>query len=389
MSWWKRSESSDWEEETTITDTLHLLAVGDMILGPNAESYFRHVAPLLNKGDVVIGQLEVPYTRRDPGAVELGRDPENLHALVSSNFSAVTLAGNHIQDAGVSGIEDTIGWLDRHNIAFTGAGMNLGEARKPAIVEREGTRFGFLSYNCVGPKESWASSEKPGCAYLHIITHYELEHATPGGPPTIYTWAEPASLDGMIEDIKALRSICDILVVSLHKGLVHMPVKLADYEQEISYAAINAGADLVLGHHAHILKGIELYRGKTIFHGLCNMVAYLPSLAPRPGQDARSWARRRREIFGFEPNPEYPTYPFHPEAIYSIIAKVGIENKNISRVSYIPCIVNKEGEPEVVEKGAGGEEVFEYMEKITREAGLNAKYQWQGDEIVINVAPSN
>lgn len=363
--------------------SLSLLAVGDIILGPDAESFFTYVAPVLKKGDIVIGQLEVPYTTRHPEAVALGRDPQILSALKSAGFDAVTLAGNHIWDAGAAGIEDTIQWLKSNNIAFVGAGLNIDEARRPVVIERSGTRFGFLSYNCVGPKETWANTERPGCAYVHVITHYELDYATPGGPPTIYTWAEPKTLGAMIDDIHKLRSLCDILVVSLHKGIGHTPAKLADYEKQVSYAAIDAGADLILAHHAHILRGIEFYKGKPIFHGLCNLVAYVPSLAPKDDQDPQSWAQRRREIFGFEPDPEYPTYPFHPEARYTIIAKCIIENKMISRVSYLPCIVNKQGQPELTGNNSRGDEVFNYMEKITREAALNASYQWLGNEVLV------
>jgi poly-gamma-glutamate synthesis protein (capsule biosynthesis protein) len=360
-----------------------MFAVGDIILGPDAEPFFTFVAPVLKTGDIVLGQLEVPYTTRDSDAVALGRDPENLSALISAGFNVVTLAGNHIWDAGAAGIEDTLAWLNKHDIAFTGGGMNINEARRPVVIERDGTRFGFMSYNCVGPKETWAAPRRPGCAYVHIITHYELEHATPGGPPTVYTWAESDTLGAMVDDIRSLRSLCDILVVSLHKGIGHTPVKLAVYEQQVSYAALDAGADLIVGHHAHILKGIELYRGKAIFHGLCNLVAYVPSLAPGTGQDPRSWARRRKELFGFEPDPEYPTYPFHPEARYTIITKCAVKDKKIFQTGYIPCLINKQGQPEILKRDARGQEVFEYMDKITRGAGLNAKFEWKGDEVIV------
>jgi hypothetical protein len=365
---------------------LNMLAVGDIILGADAESFFTFVTPVLKAGDVVLGQLEVPYTTRDRHAVELGRVPSNLTPLISAGFDVVTLAGNHISDAGVPGIEDTIAWLRNHNIAFAGAGMDISEARCPVIIEREGTRFGFLSYNCVGPKETWATSEKPGCAYVHIITHYELDHATPGGPPDIYTWAESKTLGAMVDDIRKLRPLCDILVVSFHKGLGHTPIKLAAYEHQVSYAAIDAGADLIVGHHAHILKGIELYKGKAIFHGLCNFVTFLPIMASKPDQDPQSWARRRRELFGFEPDPEYPTYPFHPEAKYTIIAKCAIKDRRISQTSYIPCLVNKQGQPEILENDERGQEVFDYMEKITQGAGLNARYEWKGNEVLVHAA---
>lgn len=373
--------------EINKTKPLNMLAVGDIILGPDADTYFSYVNPVLTAGDVVVGHLEVPYTTRNEQAVALGRDPKNLHALLTAGFHVVTLAGNHISDAGVYGIEDTLAWLKEHGIYCTGAGMNIEEAKTPVIIECEGTRFGFLSYNCVGPKEMWAAPTKPGCAYVEVITHYEPLYATPGGPPIIHTWVESHSLKGMLDDIGKLRAKCDILTVSLHKGLVHMPVKLAAYEHQVAYAAIDAGADLIIGHHAHILKGIEVYNGKTILHGLGNFVTYLPSMAPKPGQDPRSWANRRREIFGFEPDPEYPTYPFHPEAKYVVLAKCTIKDKAISQVSLIPCMVNKQGQPEVMENDLKGQEIFNYMETITRKAGLNAGFLWQDHEILISVRP--
>ncbi|MBS4026090.1 MAG: CapA family protein [Clostridia bacterium] len=363
---------------------LTMLVVGDNILGPHAELFFTFASPVLNNSDVVVGQLEIPYTARVDTKDGVNRDPSNLNALVSAGFDVVTLAGNHITDAGETGIEDTITWLRENDISFTGAGMNIQEARQAAVIEREGTKFGFLSYNCVGPKETWAAPNKPGCAYVEVITHYELDHANPGGPPTIYTWAEQKSLMAMVDDIQKIRSLCDVLVVSLHKGLVHTPVKLAAYEKEISYAAIDAGADIILGQHAHILKGIELYKGKTIFHGLCNFVTFLPSLAPKPNQDPQSWAQRRIELFGFEPDPDYPTYPFHPEAKYTIIGKCLIKDKKIIRTSFIPCLINKQGQPEILKRDERGQEALNYMDKITRQANLNVKFAWEGDEVIIS-----
>lgn len=363
--------------------TLSLFAVGDIIIGANAEPFFTFVNPVLHQADVVLGQLEVPFTTRDRHAVEWGRIPSNLTPLVSSGFDAVTLASNHLMDAGEEGVEDTIAWLREHNIAYTGGGMDIHEARRPVIIERDGARFGFLNYSCVGPKETWATTEKPGCAYVHVITHYELDHATPGGPPNIYTWAESKTLGAMIDDIRKLRAQCDVLMVAFHKGIAHTPAKLAEYEHQVSFAAIDAGADVVVGHHAHILKGIEVYKGRVIFHGLCNFVSWLPLLAPKPNQDPLSWAKRRRELFGFDPDPEYPTYPFHPEAKYTIIAQCFVQDKKISQVGYIPCIVNKQGQPKVLKHDAKGQEVFDYVEKITRMENMNAQFEWRDDQVVV------
>ncbi len=365
--------------------SLTMLAVGDIILGPSPDDLFQYTASVLQEADITLGQLEVPYTERDTNIFTIDRHPDHLNGLASAGFDAVTFAGNHIWDAGVPGIVDTLEWLERHHIACTGGGMTLSEAKRPAILERDGTRFGFLTYNCVGPKESWATSKRPGCSYVHVITHYELDHATPGGPPDIYTWAESKTLRAMEGDIRGLRHLCDVLVVSFHKGIAHTPATLAEYEHQVSHAAIDAGADLVLGHHAHILKGIEVYKGKAIFHGLGNFTTYLPLLAPSSDEDPLDWAKRRRELFGFVPDPDYPTYPFHPEAINTLIAKCTIDEGTISEVSYIPCIVNKKAQPRPVARDGLGQQVFDYVGKITQEAGLNTLFDWRGNEVLVKL----
>ncbi|MFC1863360.1 CapA family protein [Thermodesulfobacteriota bacterium] len=372
------------------SNALTLLATGDLVLEmPDAGPYFANVEPVLKTADIVVGQGEVAFTSRQLPFEDRHAppcDPQNIGALEKAGFTIITLAGNHIYDSGYPGVEDTVNGLKQHGIATTGAGMNIEGARKPAIIERNGTRFGFLSYNCVGPKESWATPDKAGCAYVHVLTHYELDHANPGGIPAIYSFAEPISIKAMVDDIKQLREACDVLAVSLHKGLVHTPIKLAMYEQPVCYNAIDAGADVIFGHHSHILKGIEIYRGKIIFHGLGNFVTVTKVLTEEGADNTtrKIWAKRRKELFGFEPDPEYPDYPFHPEAKHTIIAKCSIENGKISRTAYIPCLINKEAKPEILKKDERGIQVYGYMEKITRDAGLNSHYEWEGDEVVIS-----
>lgn len=378
--------------------TLTMLAVGDLILGsPQPDSAFALAAPMLGTADILVGQGEAPFTARSVEKYYLevpteifatpSCDPANMKALANAGFDVITLAGNHIWDSGAPGIEDTVNGLCDLGIAVVGAGMNIAEARRPAILEREGTRFGFLDYNCTGPKLTWATPDKPGCAYVHVVAAYELEHPTPGATPTIYTFAVPPSLDEMVDDIRALRPLCDILVVCLHKGLGFMPAKLAMYEQQVSYAAIDAGADLIIGHHAHMLRGVEYYKGKAIFHGLGHFVV---SKRPRDAAAMPPWAVRQfvekhKELLGpyVEPDPEYPKHPYHPETLQTIIAKCVIEDGSISHVSYLPCLINKEGQTEVLKHDKKGQKIFDYMETISVATGLNARYEWEGDEIVI------
>ena len=357
-------------EESTVS----LLLTGDLILDePDPDSFFDLVRPVLRKADLVAGHVEVPHTRR---GTESSSDvpappanPDHLRALGRAGFHVATLAGNHIFDSGPNGIEDTIAELCAQDIVTTGAGPNLDAARKPAVVFRKGKRIGFLSYNCVGPKDSWASVSKPGCAYVEVVTHYELGYATPGGPPKrVLTFAEPETLEQMQCDIERLRADVDILIVALHKGLGHTPAKLASYERPLAKSCVDAGADVVVGHHGHILQGVEIYRGKPIFHGLGNLVTVTRALnlEANPSPARLEWAKRRRELYGFEPDPNYPVYPFHPEAKNAMIASVRIGSDRRIEAGFLPCWIRPSGQPEVLEHNERGLAVAAYVEKITR-----------------------
>jgi poly-gamma-glutamate synthesis protein (capsule biosynthesis protein) len=184
-------------------------------------------------------------------------------------------------------------------------------------------------------------------------------------------------------DIERLRESVDVLTVALHKGLVHTPVKLAMYERPIARAAIDAGADVVVGHHAHILHGVEVYRGRPIFHGLGNFatVTRVLNVEGNPDPAALDWANRRRELFGFEPDPDYSTYAFHPEAKNTMIAVCEVGRQGVIRAGFIPCWVNQNGVPEVLGHDERGERVTMYVERITREAGLSTEFRWGGDQV--------
>jgi poly-gamma-glutamate capsule biosynthesis protein CapA/YwtB (metallophosphatase superfamily) len=365
--------------------TLKLMLAGDLILDePEPDSFFELARSTLQEADLLVGHVEVPHTRRGRESTSdvpaPPSNPDNLAALKRAGFHVATLAGNHMFDSGPDGIEDTISALRELGIATTGAGMRLAEAREPAVVVRQGLRVGTLSYNCVGPKDSWANEKKAGCAYVQVITHYELDHATPGGPPRIYTFAEPESADAMLMDIEKLRREVDILIVALHKGIGHTPVVLAMYERPLAKAAIDAGADIVVGHHAHILRGVEMYKSRPIYHGLGNFVTVTRALniETNPSPRRLEWARRRRELFGFEPDPNYPTYPFHPEARNTMIAVCEIGAEGVRKAGFIPCWVNPKGQPETCGDDARGRATASYIEQITRKAALRTNFEWDG-----------
>lgn len=375
-----------------MSEILRLLAVGDLILDePDPDSFFDPARAVLSGGDVVIGQVEVPHTMsRSEVSTDVPAppaDPAALGALARAGFNVATLAGNHIYDAGERGVLDTVAHLRETGLVPTGAGEHLAAAREPAVVEcgDGGVRVGVLSFNLVGPRESWATSRKPGCAYVKVLTHYELDHAGPGGPPTVYTFADPAGLEVMAHDVAALAARVDVVAVSMHKGIGHTPAQLAMYERPVARAAIDAGADVVFSHHAHILRGVEVYRGRPIFHGLGNFVSVTRALAAEGNDSAErtEWARRRVELYGFAPDPAMPFYPFHPESRNTMIAVCRFDADGLVAAGFIPCWIDDRGRPVPAGRDEVGSRVADYVRTISEAAGLHTDFEWVDDEVRI------
>ncbi len=349
---------------------MELIFTGDLILDePEPDHWLAGIAPALRSADLTIGHLEVPHTthvaasRDDVPAP--GADPAHLPALARAGIGAVTLAGNHIADLGEIGITDTIRGLARVGIAYTGAGATLSKARKPAVVTRDGQRIALLSYNCVGPQSAWAGPTDAGCAYIRV----EPADGGPIRPAAALERIDPASLVTLAEDIQLAKAQADFVVVAFHKGIVHTRARLAPYERPLAHAAAEAGCDVVIGHHAHIVRGIEFHRGVPIFHGLGNGCVVTRALSPdQTSPERAAWARKRKQLFGFEPDPAYVLAPFHPEAVNALLGRVRIEANGKLRVGFIPVHVDPPGRPRVAPEA--GQRIADYIQTIGVEAGL-------------------
>jgi poly-gamma-glutamate capsule biosynthesis protein CapA/YwtB (metallophosphatase superfamily) len=192
-------------------------------------------------------------------------------ALTVAGIAAVGIANN--VNYGEAAILGSMARLDQLGIAHTGAGADREAARAPAIVERDGIRFGFLQRSSVyWPTNHEAGENAPGIAVIRGHTAYQVPtHGSrppanrPGVPPRIVTWADKHYLQWLADDIVALRRRADVVIASFHWGL-HREV--LQYMTEIGHAAIDAGADLVVGHGPHYSLPVEVYRSKPIFYGL-------------------------------------------------------------------------------------------------------------------------
>ncbi|MCO7220503.1 CapA family protein [Klenkia sp. PcliD-1-E] len=369
---------------------LTVLAVGDLVLDePDPDSFFDPSREYLHTADLAIGHVEVPHTTATvPTVVDVPAppaDPAALTAVAAAGFAVATTAGNHAYDLGTDGVLDTIAHARAAGLVVTGTGATLDEARVPAVVERAGRRIAVLSYNCVGPKESWATSGKAGCAYVKVLTHYDLEFANPGGPPTVYTFAAPDTLRRMQDDVAAAAADADLVLVSLHKGIGHTPAVVADYERQVSHAAIDAGASAVFGHHAHIMRGIEVHRGKPVFHGLGNFVTVTRALTPsgKNSAEVEAWGRRRKEMFGFAPDPAMPTYAFHPESRNTAVAVCRFADDGTVTAGFRPTWIDDDARPVPLTRGERAEQVAAYVEDISRRAGFDTTFTWSGDDVLV------
>ena len=234
----------------------------------------------LRKGDLVFCNLECLLCAPPPGHSHSNEgffvDPDvGAKVLTDAGIGVVGIANNvHYGEP----INTSIAQLDRIGILHTGAGKNLAAARAPAIVERAGVRFGFVQRSSIyWPTNHEARKDAAGIAVIRGHTAYHVPMFKtrvevpppnrPGIPPDIITWADAAYLGWFKEDIAALRPRVDVLVASCHWGLGK---DVLQYMTDIAHAAIDAGADIVVGHGPHYSLPIEVYKEKPVFYGLGN-----------------------------------------------------------------------------------------------------------------------
>ncbi len=237
-------------EEIVIT------AVGDIMLAGRWDSVMRKkgydypfngVRNVLASSDINLANLESPiavggqeYSEKQ---FRFRAKPPVAKAIRAAGFNLVTLANNHSMDYGGEALAETLEHLGDNGIAWIGAGENLSAARKMAVYTIKGKRIAFLGYSLTQPIEFFAGQNRPGTApgYEKLVT----------------------------ADIISARSQADYVIVSFHWGKEANSTVQA-YQRTAAHNAIEAGADVIIGHHPHVLQGIERYKNGIIFYSLGN-----------------------------------------------------------------------------------------------------------------------
>jgi hypothetical protein len=344
------------------------------------ESYTELVRPTLAAVDLRFGNCERQYSVRGTFSEDMphGRQPPEMAKIFTDcGFDAVTIANNHMYDFGPDALLDTRALLLEKGIQVTGAGCNLEEARRPAIVERKGIKVGFLGYCSVIPQGGEAGPEKVGIAPLRVKTYYEPRG--PHSPVRILTQPDEQDMKMVLDDIASLRRRVDIVIVAFHWGVIWVPRVIADYQVTAAHACIDAGADMLLCHHAHIPKAIEVYRGKAIFYSLSNfcMTKPFPSAAWKEAPWVHGALRNHTDQ-----DPEYPLLPYGVNAKRTLLAKAILSKEGVKHVSFLPMMIDKRYRPEVLHKGDPRfDDIVRYMEWTSE--GFNHTFTVEGDEVVI------
>lgn len=239
------------EIETAEEEKITIILVGDIMLDRGVKNMidkngagdfkfpFLKIADYLKEADVVLGNLESLISdkgTRVGGIYSFRAEPKAVEGLVYAGFNVVSVANNHIFDYGREAMEDSFSRLKEAEIAYVGGGFNKEEAYAPFIKEIEGTKIAFLAYTNLGP-ENWRAGENN----------------------TGVAWVSEEDFEKIKKDISLAKENSDILIISLHTGEEYRE-EPNQFQIKFSQMAIEAGADLVVGHHPHVVQPIEIHQ---------------------------------------------------------------------------------------------------------------------------------
>lgn len=368
------------------------LATGDVgpVHGPKdgfpIERYTELVRPVMAGVDLRFGNCERQYSNRganargDDGQPHGRQPPEMAKIFTDCGFDAVTVANNHMWDFGPEALLDTRALLIEKGIVPTGAGRDLDEARKPAIVEKNGVKVGFLGYCSVIPAGGEAGQGKIGIAPLRVKTQYEGRG--PHSPVRVLTEPDEDDLKMILEDIRKLRSQVDVVMVAFHWGVIWVPRVIADYQVTVAHACIDAGADMIIGHHAHVPKAIEMYKGKAIFYSLSNFCMTKPGRSHKWNE--QPWVHGAL-LNHTDQDPDMPLLPYGKDAKRTLMAKAILTKDGVKEVSFLPMMIDKLYRPEVLKNGDPRfDDMVKYMDWASE--GFDHRFSVVGDEVKITAA---
>jgi poly-gamma-glutamate synthesis protein (capsule biosynthesis protein) len=246
-----------------------LTNIGDVILGRHvaykmrAYNDYNHpwlkMADLVKKGDIAFADLETPLSDRiappDEGMAFIAPQ-KAVSGLKLVGVDIVALANNHSTNFGTNVFSETLDLLKKEKINYVGGGINSAEAYKPLIVEKNGLKFAFLDFNSiVGAIE--ATENTPGVAKFAIKPWSEVDNQS--------------DIQMIKTNIVAAKKQADIIIVEFHWGVEYKADPIQS-QIDVAHAAIDSGADIIIGTHPHVVQALESYKNRPVFYSLGNFI---------------------------------------------------------------------------------------------------------------------
>ena len=279
-----------------------LMFVGDIMLDRGVEYIiekeggdfkfpFLKIAAKIKKANILFGNLESVISDKGENvgsAYSFRADPKAIEGLVFAGFDILSVANNHVFDYGRLAMEDSFNRLKSASIDYVGGGFNEAEAYSPVIKNIKGTKIAFLAYDSIGLEYWSAKKDKSGIAWL--------------------------GEEKLVNDIKLAKESADLVIVSMHFGEEYQPESNGE-QKKFARLAIDSGANLVVGHHPHVVQEIEEYNGGYIAYSLGNFIF---------DQD------------------------FSKETKKGLLLKIIVQNKRIIKIIPVQAEINQYFQPEIL-----------------------------------------
>lgn len=283
------------ETKLGLGNAITLLFAGDIMLDRGVEFYitqhndwkfpFLRIADTLRKADLAFGNLEsvISDKGQNLGSIySFQADPKALEGLTFAGFDVLSVANNHSMDYGMEAFLDSLQLLKKTGVSYVGGGTNIENAHSLVIKEIKGAKIGFLGYTNLGSSLWQATDKTPGIAWVDENTVFEFQ-----------------------KNIAAAKEQSDILIVSVHFGEEYQ-TEPNEIQKLIAKSAIDAGANIVIGHHPHVIQPVEY---------VCNQVTHICG-----------WVAWSLGNFVFDQG-------FSPKTMEGLLLEVIIQDKKITRVT--------------------------------------------------------
>jgi len=236
----------------TTGDLIFWREVADYIDLYGGAAAMANIDEFLADADLTISNLESPLSSDesepiyDKDVYIIGR-PEAIDSVVNSGIDIVSLANNHIMDYTGPALQDTLDALDANGILHAGAGMTEAQAETPVELTVNGASIAFFSWTDVVPNYFVAYGDQPGVVSARL------------------------AMEDTCRRVREAKETHDIVIVAMHWGTEYEDY-INDYQQrDPAHQLVDAGADVILGNHPHVMEGVEFYNGSLIAyaHGNC------------------------------------------------------------------------------------------------------------------------